>query len=327
MISMTANAPLLHFSTSHVPEADRIGIWREVYGQMILRLDVEPLSERPFEADVHLRALPGLALVSGSISGARDRRTTALLSDGIDDLGLAVHWGGCNIVSQRGRETKLGEGEAVILSCGDSATVIRALPCRYLGVRIPRTALLALAPHAEDRIGMPIVRANPVLELLKGYVAVLLADANATYELGRLASDHVYELVALLLRGDTMDNPTVADRGGVRAARLRAIKADILKHLGNRELTINALASRHSVTPRYIQRLFENDGHSYTEFVLEQRLAHAHRFLCDPCYANRSVSTIAFEAGFGDLSYFNRAFRRRYGMTPSDVRRQARSRQ
>jgi AraC-like DNA-binding protein len=32
----------------------------------------------------------------------------------------------------------------------------------------------------------------------------------------------------------------------------------------------------------------------------------------------------AFAAGFGDVSYFYRAFRRRYGMLPSDVRAQAR---
>jgi AraC-like DNA-binding protein len=35
------------------------------------------------------------------------------------------------------------------------------------------------------------------------------------------------------------------------------------------------------------------------------------------------VSSIALDAGFGDISYFNRAFRRRYGATPSDVRAQA----
>jgi AraC-like DNA-binding protein len=30
------------------------------------------------------------------------------------------------------------------------------------------------------------------------------------------------------------------------------------------------------------------------------------------------------EVGFGDISTFNREFRRRFGMTPSDVRRGAR---
>jgi AraC-like DNA-binding protein len=33
-----------------------------------------------------------------------------------------------------------------------------------------------------------------------------------------------------------------------------------------------------------------------------------------------TISSIAFESGFGDLSYFNRAFRRQYGAAPSEIR-------
>jgi AraC-like DNA-binding protein len=33
-----------------------------------------------------------------------------------------------------------------------------------------------------------------------------------------------------------------------------------------------------------------------------------------------TASAVALAAGFGDLSHFNRSFRRRYGATPSDVR-------
>lgn len=36
--------------------------------------------------------------------------------------------------------------------------------------------------------------------------------------------------------------------------------------------------------------------------------------------SNRSISAIAFDSGFGDLSYFNNTFRRRFGATPTDVR-------
>ncbi|WP_094194055.1 helix-turn-helix transcriptional regulator [Bradyrhizobium viridifuturi] len=63
-----------------------------------------------------------------------------------------------------------------------------------------------------------------------------------------------------------------------------------------------------------------SDGTTFSEFVLDQRLARAHGLLVDPRRTGRSISTIAFEAGFGDLSYFNRAFRRRYNATPSDIR-------
>jgi AraC-like DNA-binding protein len=59
--------------------------------------------------------------------------------------------------------------------------------------------------------------------------------------------------------------------------------------------------------------------------VLAQRLKLAHRMLIDRRLSERTVSSVALDAGFGDISYFNRAFRRRYGATPSDVRAQARN--
>jgi AraC-like DNA-binding protein len=42
--------------------------------------------------------------------------------------------------------------------------------------------------------------------------------------------------------------------------------------------------------------------------------------LTSPRCAELPIGTIAYEAGFGDLSNFNHAFRRAYGMSPSDVR-------
>jgi AraC-like DNA-binding protein len=42
--------------------------------------------------------------------------------------------------------------------------------------------------------------------------------------------------------------------------------------------------------------------------------------LTDPRYTGSTISAIVYKAGFGDLSTFNREFRRHYGMTPSEVR-------
>jgi transcriptional regulator GlxA family with amidase domain len=73
--------------------------------------------------------------------------------------------------------------------------------------------------------------------------------------------------------------------------------------------------------------LFDGDATTFSEFVLLARLNRAHRMLTDPQFSDRTVSSLAFETGFGDLSYFNRSFRRRYGATPSDVRSSARKQQ
>jgi AraC-like DNA-binding protein len=80
------------------------------------------------------------------------------------------------------------------------------------------------------------------------------------------------------------------------------------------------VAARHRLPVRYVQRLFEVDAVTFTEFVLGERLGRAHRLLTDPRLFERPVATIAFEVGFSDPSYFNRLFRRRFGDTPSAVR-------
>jgi AraC-like DNA-binding protein len=54
--------------------------------------------------------------------------------------------------------------------------------------------------------------------------------------------------------------------------------------------------------------------------VLERRLAAARRMLTDPRQAYRSITSVAFDVGFADLSYFNRTFRRRYAATPTEAR-------
>jgi len=111
---------------------------------------------------------------------------------------------------------------------------------------------------------------------------------------------------------------------GLRAARLGAIKNDILGNLRQYGQSIHGLAGRHGISVGYLRQLFAAEGTTFTKFVLQQRLETAHYMLCDPGFANRSISAIAVEAGFGDLAGFNRAFRRHFGVTASDVREAAR---
>jgi AraC-like DNA-binding protein len=109
----------------------------------------------------------------------------------------------------------------------------------------------------------------------------------------------------------------------MHAARLHAIKEDIAGHLDQPDLSVLALAERHHCTPRFVQRLFEMEGTTFTEYVLSRRIARAHGMLTDPRYAREKISAVAYDCGFGDISYFNRTFRRHYGAAPSEVRAQA----
>ena len=98
------------------------------------------------------------------------------------------------------------------------------------------------------------------------------------------------------------------------------IKADIEAHLTHRNLSPGAVAKRQRVSDSYVRKLFAGEGTSFSEYVLARRLVRAHRILTDRRWAAVGIASIAYDAGFGDLSYFNRTFKRCYGAAPSEVR-------
>ena len=104
------------------------------------------------------------------------------------------------------------------------------------------------------------------------------------------------------------------------AARLRAAKAFVIENSRRRDLSIGHVAAHLGVTPRYLQRLFEWDGTTFSAFLLAQRLARAHRMLTELKSSESAVSAVAYDVGFGDLSYFNRCFKQHFGATPRDIR-------
>jgi AraC-like DNA-binding protein len=138
-------------------------------------------------------------------------------------------------------------------------------------------------------------------------------------ELRNLVAGHMHDLAALLLGA----HDPAQHLQSLRATRLAAIKTSIAAKIGPHGFTISDVARSLQISESYIRQLFAEAGTTFTDFVLGERLARAHRMLTNPLYRSRSISAIAYDAGFGDVSYFNRTFRRRHGMTPSDVREAA----
>src|SRR5712691_6345074 len=97
----------------------------------------------------------------------------------------------------------------------------------------------------------------------------------------------------------------------------------IAQSAGDPDLAPAQVAGALGMSVRYLHRLLEDSGRTFSEHLLERRLDRAHRLLRDPRLAYRKISEIALEAGFADLSHFNRSFRRRFGETPSQARAMA----
>jgi AraC-like DNA-binding protein len=324
-LSFGANSPgtgAVHLALSEGSERERVEIFREFFGRVLFRLDVEPLCDRPLVVDITVRKLAGLQVFAGSRHGSRNSRTREMLADGADDFSLVMNLAGSYFIAQGDDDIVLNDGEATIVTSAEPTRFLHQPPGRVLTLRFPRAPFLPLVPNVEDCYLRRIPPAMPALRLLKDYVSSVRDDRTmACPDLQRLMVTHVYDLMAVTL-GATRDAAEVAIGRGVRAARRHAIKQDIARHLDRADLSVAAVAARQGCTPRYVQRLFEAEGTTFTDYVLAQRLVRAHRLLSDPRRGGDKISAIALDAGFGDISYFNRAFRRQYGASPSDVRAQ-----
>ncbi|MBV8701116.1 AraC family transcriptional regulator [Bradyrhizobium sp.] len=310
----------LHISTDSFPEKQRLAMWREIYGRNITNVDIETIGDEPFHASVTFQGLPGLGIVSGSRSAAHYHITRQHLPRAGDQVGLSMLLSGASTTQQLGREIVGRPGSGVLISGTDpSANTMRSLGS-FVTLVLPRPALAELVPNLGDAYARQIPAENGALRLLLRYIETLHRDdALEMPGLAQASANHIIDIAALAI-GAKPDVAHEAHERGVAAARLQAIKADITDQLGNPDLSAGMMAIRHGVTPRYVHKLFEREGTTFSAFVLAHRLARALQMLKDAHFAVLTVSAIALECGFNDLSYFNRTFRRAYGATPSDVR-------
>jgi AraC-like DNA-binding protein len=295
--------------------------FHETFGRAIMRIDIDPMPGHALDVDMTLRALPGLGIGAGRISPTVNHHPASLIDN--DDPVLVVSRHGCGTLKQLGRETTIENGQATLTSNGVVGSFIGHVPSFILAFRLTRDLLASRMPSLDDVLIRQIPASHPALLLLMGYASALSDDrALSTPELRHAVSSHVHDLAALAL-GATGDAAALAHERGVKAARLRAIKADIIANCRQHHFSIETVAKQHQISPVYIRQLLAADGTTFTELVTHYRLVYAHRMLADPRYADRAISLIAFESGFSDLSYFNRTFRRRYGVKPSDIRANA----
>jgi len=312
----------VRLSTDQFAERDRIEAAREVFGRAIMNVEFEPVPDVSFNMDMVFRALPDFGFAAGTRSAMACVRTKRLIDS--DALVVAFVRSGSALFKFHGRETQIDAGSATVLRTAGEGRLCLSSTADMISYRFPFNRVAPLIADLDSVLAQPISAESEALRLLVNYASVLQdEDMLGSLEVRSLVATHLHDLATLAV-GATRDAAEVAHGRGVQAARLRAIKTAIVENLADRRLSIDIVAAGHGVTPRYVSRLFERAATTFSEFVLAQRLDRAHRLLTDQRLSARTVSSVAFEVGFGDISYFNRAFRRLYGATPSDVRAKAR---
>lgn len=304
------------FSTDPLPERERLPLWREEFGRTLVRVEIEPLTDEPIQAKATLGALLDFRSMTFEGSVMRFNRTRPMAAAGDDSIGLIINRDSGSYLSHRGREVTLADGEACAVLTYEPGMIVNT---SQLGFVFPRSSLMSRARTIEDAVAERIPASSDALRLLLGYLDMLpLRLADGARKLQRTVVDHIYDLVVLAICPERPSDET--SLSATAAARLELALLYLRNHFDFPGLTISTVAGDQNISPRYLQRLVESTGSTFSEHLNELRLQRAFVLLTDARHRRKKIAEIALRSGFSDVSYFNRMFRRRFGETPRNVR-------
>jgi len=219
-------------------------------------------------------------------------------------------------VTHRGRDFTLRPGSLVLLKLDEPFfSADGANHKRFTNVHFPMNTMRAMVAGVDDMVGREL-EPGGALSLAMDYSDLLLRHPAAVEEAGMAIAAHLTDLAALGL-GARNELAIAARRRGLRAVRLKAVLMILERRFAEPDFSAQKLAAAAKLSERYVNELLYEAGASFTLRLNELRLRKAADLLARP---EGRISDIAFDCGFNDLSYFNRCFRRRFGLTPSAAR-------
>lgn len=303
------------FTSESYSEDDRLEAWRDVLGAVGLQSQAASTghataSRRNAEGVVLARLAAGSQIVSPRPDLADDVPIVLLpLEDGVTlrtstghqivsvgHLLLLPRKGDWSVSFQR-------EMRAVVLSVTSEA---------FHGRRVGKPVL------SEVRVLAPGGFAEVVSRTLESAARNLEALSDAEWI---AVAQTLAELLPTFVRQLLAPTP---EAGGTatQAAILHRLCQTIERKLDDPDLTPARVAAIEGISERYLQKLFEGSGSSFTHYLRERRLQRTSAELSNPDEAHHSISEIAYRNGFSDSAHFSRAFRHRFGLSPREFRQQ-----
>lgn len=222
---------------------------------------------------------------------------------------LIQQFSGTVIISHNGFEEQLLSGDFILLDPFKAldVSILSDSSC-FLRTPVPKFQLL-------DTIACDIGRVVKNHSLK----ARVLHSSLQYHQEYQLDSEFIAGLTQLVFSGDGVDSSTIGvmDYQDHRYSKILQI---IQQNILNQEFNLEALAHLVKLSRRQLQRDFSAHNTSFTTVLTEYRLNLAkekfHMAISSGTMPN--ITKVAHESGFGDISNFNRVFKKHFDQSPSE---------
>jgi AraC-like DNA-binding protein len=306
------------FTTQYLHPDQQLGVWKESIDALF---DVTPApqsSSSRCHTSVTSFLIDNQFMFSGCSTHAQrfERQPLRVARDDLDYYVVQTHLSGAQEITHGSAKVSCKPGDLLVLDMADKhEATTTAFTQRSLV--IPRHMLTPHLSDPDSQAGRVLKAASPLTALAVNHIKTafnLLSDMTEE-EAQQLIKPTVL-LVAGALNGSL---ERVPDSGAALTFSLLAqAKVEIENNL-QRNINVDKLCAslKHSRSALY--RLFEPIG-GIRAYIQERRLRRSAQELLSDKLSNKRICDIAYTWGFASEAHYSRAFRLRFGMTPSEAK-------
>lgn len=309
----------LVFSTDDLAPAQRYGAWRDAICDVYVHVDVKATDPDNYRGFIREAKFGEVVMTDILLSEQRIRRNQEHISKLDKDCYYLqlIHRGNLSVL-QHGSTHRSNAARGAIFCATEQYELQCHGDVRSFYLEIPRDDFAQRFPRERIPVSASLNTTQGLGRIATEFCATLAAEGSKLEDTIRAGlGNQLMDILAFTLLSSEGDMP--AAEGSVKKARLMSVQRWIEEHIGNPDLSLEAIAAANGMSLRYLHTLFEPCEMSASEWIWNRRLQ-----LSYDCLARgdgRSITLIAFDHGFNSSAHFSTLFRRKYGISPRDVGR------
>jgi len=307
-------------TTAGIPTREKFEYWHDVVCRNLVDLEYGLIGKTPFEATfsgIRLEYL-NLSRIDASAHTA-SRSSSGITRNESESLVFNFVLSGWLMSEQDGRATRLSAGEGAFCDARWPYRLHSDQPFTIACLQVPRHVVGNRIGDVQRLAAMNLCQRSELGPLVFAYLSRLIERApmlnGAT---GTKVCQNFTDLLVSMLGEMAEANPLPLSE--YRNLTLMRVKDVVERNLGNHRLGPDFVAAELKLSPRYINNLLDAEDTSLSRYIWQRRLERSAEQLRDQSLRGRTISVIALNNGFNDLSHFSKAFRERFGLSPRDYR-------
>jgi AraC-like DNA-binding protein len=319
------NRPMQHapirldlMTTDDVAPRERVPYWADWIDRLFNGLDSDLYGDTAFDGRLATVAAGDVTLTRLEANRHRVLRSHAgIRASEQGYLKIVAPLLGCAGVEQQGRQAWVSPGQWSIYDTTDTYAVSNPVRVEHLIVMLPKAQLAERGLALRELMARPLGGGGGVARLALETMRSAYRELPGMREdAARAVGDAITQFVHLSLL-DLAGRGTATTQ---REALRERIKQLVARRLGDAALSVDDIARALNCSRRHLYNAFADEPDGVAGYLLAQRLDAARRDLLDAALAGVPITRIALDRGFSSAAHFSRAFKARFGLTPSEAR-------